>query len=490
MQIYKAEQDDGLSEQLEKSVAKIAAQIKIGQKADFDQMMGFLRRELANVQSIEELIGIDQPDLALVVSVLASVGWNLNDDIFTNEELWKARTTAIHKPINDMHDANVILGHIVDSYAVTKDGAKIPDGAELIPSDFDVEVAGVLYRAFEKLKDRIDEIISDAESGKMFVSMEAWFNDFAYGFLNPETGQTQVVERNETTAFLTKHLRSFGGSGLFKGYRIGRVLKDFIFAGEGFVEMPANPESVIKVAASVAVNSRDFKNIGPDEIPEGGVVDMENQELKELQEKLNEAVVQLEEKDSVVAKLTQELEEIKANDYATTIEELNTKIDELQGSVAETDEKLKSFETEKEELQKQLDEATQKAESTEAELDDIRKIEKARERMAKLSEVKVVENEEETLAELREMSDETFDLVIKYAGKAEEEEEEKEEVKAEEKEDEAEEEEKAEAALSEAEEKEGDPDLQTGVEDPKQTEAQVALATARALLGCENEEDN
>jgi len=46
----------------------------------------------------------------------------------------------------------------------------------------------------------------------------------------------------------------------------------------------------------------------------------------------------------------------------------------------------------------------------------------ARNRLAKLLEVKKVNNEEATLAELRDMTDETFKVVLKYAGEAKSEE--------------------------------------------------------------------
>ena len=49
---------------------------------------------------------------------------------------------------------------------------------EAPPAEFDLEVAGVLYRAFPELVERIDEIITKEKTGEMFVSMEAWFPDF------------------------------------------------------------------------------------------------------------------------------------------------------------------------------------------------------------------------------------------------------------------------------------------------------------------------
>jgi len=291
-----------------------------------------------------------------------------------------------------------------------------------IPDEFDVEVAGVLYRAFPELSDRIDEIITKANAGEMFVSMEAWFPDFGYGLVDPATGETKLIERNEGTAFLTKHLRIYGGCGQYQGYKVGRVLRDIIFGAQGFVEQPANPDSVIKVAASKVAASETFVTAELNEILEGGVEDVNEDQVKELQAKLDEAVASLATKETEVAELNKAAEAFKAADYDSQIAALNEKVDGLTASITEASEKAQAGETAKAELQKQLDEVTQRAEKSEAELDDIRKTETARERLVKLSEVKSIENEEASLAELREMTRETFELVLKYAGenKAEE----------------------------------------------------------------------
>lgn len=513
MHIFEAEKADGLEQVLSDSAktrpdgsvayaTTVVAPAVHSDRSDFSEVIAFLQRNLASVTSVEELLGMDQPDLALIVSVLVSTGWNKNDDVFVPGELWAARKTPINKPMNDMHDDTRILGHIVDSYPVDKAGGRIDENLEPVPDDFDIEVAGVLYRALPSLSDRIDQIIDKANSGEMFVSMEAWFTDFDYSLLNPETGETEVLERKESTAFMTKHLRIYGGSGMFMNYRIGRVLKNIIFGGQGFVEDPANVDSVIRVAANQMVDANS----------EGGVTGME-QELKDLQAKLEEATAALEEKDAKIVEL----------------ESLSEKVEELTNSVTEAEEANKTLAEEKTEVESKLAEVTERAEKAESELEEIRKTEMARERMAKLSEVREVEDEDATLAELKEMSDETFELIMKYAGTAKSEEEveeveeeateaseeveeeevkeeetteaeaetEEEEPKAEEEEAKAEEEEveeseeeesEAEAALAEAEE-EDDPDFQGGTESKEDDKAKVAIATAYALLGQEQKEE-
>jgi len=428
VRIYQAEKDDGIDLKLNSagsSTAFVTAKVQVREIAKyFDGMSAAdLLKATSTVQTVEELLGKEQPDLALIVAILVSTGLNLNDDIFTPEEVWKARSSPLHKPMNDNHDAEKIIGHIVQSRALDKDGIEIELGDNDTPPDeFDIEVAGVLYRAFPELSDRIDEIIAKAKTGEMFVSMEAWFPDFGYGLIDPTTGNIKLIERNESTAFLTKHLRVHGGSGQYQDFRIGRVLKDIIFGAQGFVDTPANPESVIKVAASKVAASRVFVTANLSELSEGGVENVDEKQLKELQAKLDEALASLEGKEKEVAELQSAAKEFMDKDYDGQINALTEKVDGLTASVTEASEKVDSAETAKNEIQKQLDESIARADKSEAELEGIRKNETARERLSKLSAVKVVTDEDATLAELRDMTEETFEVVLKYAGEAKSEE--------------------------------------------------------------------
>lgn len=488
MRIYKAEKDAGIDLQMNKagnSIAFVTAKIQVRDIAKyFDGMsVADLIKTTSTVQTVEELLGKEQPDLALVVAILVSTGWNLNDDIFTPAEVWKARFSPLHKPMNDNHDAEKILGHIVQSRALDKDGVEIElEDNETPPDEFDIEVAGVLYRAFPQLSARIDEIIAKAKSGEMFVSMEAWFPDFGYGLIDPVTGQTKLIERNESTAFLTKHLRVYGGSGQYQDFKVGRVLKNIIFGAQGFVDIPANPESVIKVAANKRAVSCIFVNAELSELPEGGVEDVDEKQLKELQAKLEEVKASLENKEKEVAELQKAADDFAVNDYDGQITVLSAKIEELTASVTEASEKVNTIEAAKAEIQKQLDEVTERAEKVEAELDVIRKTETARDRLAKLSEVKTVEDEAATLAELGEMTDETFDVVLKYAGQTKSDEVVDDTTKATETDEGSEDnEDKANAALDNVKE-EDSPDFSAN-EDVAQSEADQWMSTAAALCG-------
>jgi hypothetical protein len=476
--IYDAEKKAGLADLLCNKeglgVANITGKIKSAALSTFDKMIASLKSISSNVETIEDLIGNDQPDLALVVSVLASVGWNLNDDIFTPAELWKARETAIHKPMNHMHDGNIILGHIVKSRAIDKFGQEIILGEEdNVPNDFDVEVAGVLYKFLPERIDLVEDILAKANEGKMFVSMECWFQDFAFGFIDESTGKTKIVERNESTAFLTKHLRIFNGTGEFDGNKLGRVLKDFVFGGQGFVTEPANPESVIKVAAKKVAASCGFENTGLENIPKGG---LENMDTEKMAKELESVKADLEKAQTENKEMKEQLDEVQANDFETKIGALNAKVEELTTNIAEANDKIETIQKEKVELQKKLDETVNEAKNAKSELDKVNKSVKAKERLETLSKIKEIEDKDATLAELAEMSDETFDVVLKYAGEAQKSDEKVEDNKEDK---EVVDEDNATAALNDVETKE-EADHQPGNDAPNSDE-DVAMALANTL---------
>lgn len=187
-------------------------------------------------------------DLYPLVSVLVSVGWNKNDHVFDPTEVWKARATPEDKPTNYCHDAADIIGHTVRVWAVDRQGNQLPDDlpVDKLPPSFHLMTADVLYRQWERegLQERMDRILAEIARGEWFVSMECLFADFDYALISPQSEKT-VLPRNEKTSFLTAQLRHFGGEGVFRGYRVGMLLKDLVFSGKGLVKHPANPESVI-----------------------------------------------------------------------------------------------------------------------------------------------------------------------------------------------------------------------------------------------------
>ena len=190
----------------------------------------------------------EQNDLYYLNSVLVSAGWNKNDDVFSTKALWEARDTPKEKPFNFMHDDSDIIGHMTDAKVMTQEGQALGDeiSEDELPQKFDIVTSAVIYKTWSDLdmRTRIANLIEEIDDGKWAVSMECVFVDFDYALVDPK-GQDKVLARTEESSFLTKHLRAYGGTGEYEGYKLGRLLKGFFFSGKGLVEKPANPRSII-----------------------------------------------------------------------------------------------------------------------------------------------------------------------------------------------------------------------------------------------------
>lgn len=190
---------------------------------------------------------VSDPDVFYIESILASVGWNLNDDVFTREEIWNARNTPVHKKFNYMHNEKDIIGTITKAFVLDKDGGLIDDDTDLnkLPEFFEIGVGSVIYSHWEDadLKARARKLIEEIADGKWFVSMEVLFPKFDYSV--SKGSENYVIERNEESSFLTKYLKSYGGAGEYQGYKIGRQLKNIFFSGKGLVDNPGNKRSLI-----------------------------------------------------------------------------------------------------------------------------------------------------------------------------------------------------------------------------------------------------
>ena len=232
MKIYQQELNDGLGEQIQ-ATARIAFECPILQEE--------IKTNATDIEKSLAFMDKNQPDLFHLNSVLVSAGWNKNDDVFTSEYLWAAKDTPVNKQFNYMHDDNDIIGHITASMVVDKDGNPVTEPVDSI----DIITSAVIYRAWSdpEVRGRIENLISEIKEGKWAVSMECIFEDFDYAIKSPEGDR--VLSRSESSAFLTKHLRVYGGTGEYHGYKVGRLLKGFYFSGKGLVDNPANPRSII-----------------------------------------------------------------------------------------------------------------------------------------------------------------------------------------------------------------------------------------------------
>lgn len=250
MHIYQQEWDDGIAEQVmaNASIAYLV-QIQPTTKQTTDLAKASFNYQLIMDPESKSLASVTDEDLYYVQSILVSSSWNKNDDIFDKAEVWKAKNTPEDKPTNLEHDEDQIVGHIVSNWPIDADGKKIPDNIDIeqLPDKFHIVTGSVIYRNFSnpELRERAELLIQEIEAGKKFVSMECYFNNFDYGLLNQETGEYKVLARNNNTSYLTKFLRSYGGVGEYDNHKIGRVLRNISFSGKGFVNKPANPESII-----------------------------------------------------------------------------------------------------------------------------------------------------------------------------------------------------------------------------------------------------
>lgn len=235
IKIYQTEIEDGLAD-------KIAANNSVAccgiPSFSFDKKFAVAQND-------------NQPDLYYMKSILVSTVWNKNDEIFTPEDTWLARNTAEDKPLNVHHKALDIIGHHTANVCVNDDMEVIPDDTpvDALPEKFHILLNSVIYTQLDDLdkKKEVQKIVEEINQGHWFVSMEAYFTDFDYA-LKTENSY-KIVKRTKSTAFLTKFLRMYGGSGVYKNneesFRVGRVLRNIYFAGAGLVKDPANPESII-----------------------------------------------------------------------------------------------------------------------------------------------------------------------------------------------------------------------------------------------------
>ncbi len=243
IEIFEGEINDGL----EKAIAEnrtIAYFTEV-------QPLTVKERESVTKASLEELLKLgindfNDANLYYNKSILVSTGWNLNDDIFDKMEVIKARKTPKNKPSNLNHNEKLIVGHMTDVWTIDEFGEVLPDNVDSPPDFFHLLTNNVIYLHWEdqEYKQQVAELVEKIEKKEKYVSMECLFSAFDYGLVD-SNGVNKVVARKQDTSFLTKFLRAYGGTGIYKGMKIGRLLKNINFSAKGYVDKPANPNSVI-----------------------------------------------------------------------------------------------------------------------------------------------------------------------------------------------------------------------------------------------------
>ena len=414
IKIYKREIDDGIGE-LVKSTASVAycseATVKKGELA--------VAKDVISDQDVLERVvaeNKDQIDLYYLESVLVSCGWNKNDDVFLAESTWAARNTPEDKQFNFMHNENDIIGHITGSYVLTKDGKAVADDAPM-PEDFDIITQAVLYNSWtgEDNRDRMQNIISEIEDDKWYVSMECLFAGFDYALIN-EQGEAKILARDEQSAFLTKHLRAYGGTGEYEGYKVRRALANISFSGKGLVSKPANSRSIIlkrdqKSSASVKFNLKESD-------PQFSIGELNMSDNTLLEKQLAEVQTQLAEAKAENEAIKAKIEEAKDKEFASQVEAFEKTAEESKATIDELNESIKSTQARVAELEDALQ--TSQSELAEAmkEMDDMKKKEKNGKRKASLIEAGFDEESvDETVAAFDALSDEAFETVVLAAPK-------------------------------------------------------------------------
>jgi|TARA_R110000744_G_scaffold103031_11_gene197748 hypothetical protein len=403
MKIYEKEISAGL-EEIIKSNASVAYSSPVSIYTPSKKQKENIQQFIVANDAIAE--NQDQFDLYYLNSVLVSTGWNKNDDVFDRGETWSARETPVDKQFNFMHDESDIIGHITNSLVMDESGNEVsnPDKTE----KFDIVTSAVLYNSWSnpELKERMVKIISEIESNKWFVSMECLFNNFDYAVVTPQ-GEHKVIARDDASAFLTKHLRAYGGEGKYEGYTVGRLLRNIAFSGKGLVSNPANPRSVIlndvdpfKGAKAEEINNSSFKQENEN------MSDTLRQQVDELKAELVSAKTA---SDALKAEITKQKDQefqSQIESFEASVSEKDTAITEVQVAVQAAETKVAELEETIAKRDEELVIANKKIEAHEAEA-------KTMARRAALVEAGFEEEDvEEVLASFAEATDEMFDKVV------------------------------------------------------------------------------
>src|SRR5687768_11806358 len=126
--IYKAERDAGLADKVRASASIIyTSALEVVQPSDNAKALATASDIYKRACATNE----GQIDLYYIKSILATTGWNLNDDVFDAAEMWSARYTPEDKPFNLEHDPRRVRGHITGNYVIDEQGKLVPDTATI-----------------------------------------------------------------------------------------------------------------------------------------------------------------------------------------------------------------------------------------------------------------------------------------------------------------------------------------------------------------------
>lgn len=422
MYVYKAEREAGLAELLKEQKVTLACSVQTCNPLPVVKPLV----ETATASTADELLFIS--------AVLATAGWgmsdrgvpwgfNLNDDFFDPLEIYSARLTPENMPTNLDHDSGQIVGHIISNSAVDADLNDIADiDPDEPPGKMHVRVRSAVYKNWNRkeLQERADKIVAaltDEKGPQLQVSMECRFKGFDYCVV--ENGVAKAVPRDRATAYLTKHLRAYGGKGTYGTLRVGRILRNITFSGMALVKNPANPESVViseKNTASATVY---------------GLATHEST-MNELEKKVAEieATLKKVEADRDSWKTKAEAADAKVNEKALAEarareESLTRSLEEAKASQKAAEETLAAEKVAKERAEKALAELTETSQKAVAELAEIKAAEKKAARVLAVKQALSVDEKDaesvkaaaEYAESLSDLDDAKFDAQVKAFAK-------------------------------------------------------------------------
>lgn len=334
---YAAERKDGLVEKIQQNRVIASLSPLLVRELDPNVVAAFSK----NISSAFAGENVDTFDLHQLYTILVTVGWNLNDDVFGVKEVWAARHSPEDKPFNFEHEPRKIIGHITACAAVDDEYKLIPDDIDFdgLPNKFHILTSAVLYKHLksrdEKLTTETQELIESIARGEWFVSMEALFSDFDYA-LTAKDGEQHVIARNNDTAHMTKYLRVMGGLGEYQGYKVGRYLKNITFSGKGLVKRPGNPESYI------------FNDVQMFKGAFASQLNFENN-IKQEEATMADTVVNTVAKSDYDA-AQKEISDLRTRLEAAKEEKVTEKVKAAEAAVASREEEIKTLKTEIENL--------------------------------------------------------------------------------------------------------------------------------------------
>jgi hypothetical protein len=386
MPIYKAEAQAGIADAISATENHVIA--SLCPLLANNQVVASVQDEVKVKDStLEQLLSVnrDQFDLHYLYTILASTGWNDNDDVFDRYETWASRDTAEDKPFNIQHDPNRIIGHITGNCVVDINYELVNNELTVdeLPEKFHILTSAVIYKHLQSkdpnLAQETTELLSEIAQGRWFVSMEALFANFDYAVITPSNDHKMIV-RSEDTAFLSKHLRAYGGSGDYQGNRVGRLIRNLTFSGKGLVKVPGNPESIIfdnednavfrgMAAASIQPITNLPKETGDVSMAETNeqirTLESQIQELKTSNDALENRLKAMDEA-QVQAKFDTLDADVSSRDEQ--IVALTAKVKESQADSAKSAQSLQELEEVKAKSEKKLGELTDKLAAIDAEI--------------------------------------------------------------------------------------------------------------------------